>query len=146
MALPILDPDLVGETTIGEDSSVASLSRTTGCEPVRVGEKRPVQLLNVLNVKRQKIYESKKFMPSSQNKGRKEYAEYVGSSLLSFIECLEPPGGKANGLEPEISLTALSMLCIVMCKHPRKKISRQISRQMLEWIPWIFEQVLFLLK
>ncbi|XP_071715523.1 serine/threonine-protein kinase ATR [Rutidosis leptorrhynchoides] len=130
VVLSILDPDLDGETTIGVDSSVE----------VRVGQKRPVQVLNTLNVKRQMIDGSKKFIPTSQNEGKKEYAEHIGSSLISFIECLKPPGDKANGLEPEICLTPLSMLCIVMCKHNWKQKLHQISRQMLEWIPWISEQ------
>ncbi|KAI3718255.1 hypothetical protein L6452_19118 [Arctium lappa] len=149
VALSILDPDLVGETTNAEDCLDASLSRVSGCEAVRVGEKRPVHLTNVLKVKRQKVDGSENFKPALQNvnkvdyppcEGKKEYAEYIGSSLRLFIDCLEPPGGKANVLEPEVSLTALSMLCIVFCKYHWANFSIHISRLMLEWIPWICEQ------
>lgn len=151
MALKILDPDFLVETTNGEDCTDDLLLIASGCESVRVGEKRPVHLPNVLNIKRQKVDKSEKFMPSLHSvkevyyphlKGKKEYAEKIGSSLLSFIEYLKPPGGKDNVAKPEISLTALSMLCIVFCKYPRAKISRQVYRQMVEWIPWISEQVM----
>ncbi|PWA62876.1 ataxia telangiectasia-mutated and RAD3-related protein [Artemisia annua] len=149
VALKILDPDFLVETTNGEDCTDDLLLIASGCESVRVGEKRPVHLPNVLNIKRQKVDKSEKFMPSLHSvkevyyphlKGKKEYAEKTGSSLLSFIEYLKPPGGKDNVVKPEISLTALSMLCIVFCKYPRAKISRQVYRQMVEWIPWICEQ------
>ncbi|KAI3815576.1 hypothetical protein L1987_15248 [Smallanthus sonchifolius] len=142
VALSILDPYLVGETINRQDTSYASLSITSGSEPGRVREKRPLlHPPDVLNVKRQKLDNSESFKHSSQSDRKKEYAEYVWSSLLSFIEYLEPPGSKANVLKkPEIYLTALSMLCIVLCKYPRTKLSHQISRQMLGWIPWILEQ------
>ncbi|GJS77196.1 hypothetical protein Tco_0727077, partial [Tanacetum coccineum] len=78
-------------------------------------------------------------MTRSSPNWKKEYAEKIGFSLLLFIEYLEPPGGKDNVVKPEICLTALSMLCIVDCKYPRAKISRQVYHQMDEWIPWICE-------
>ncbi|KAJ0746764.1 putative non-specific serine/threonine protein kinase [Helianthus annuus] len=141
VALSILDPYLVGETDNGQDCSYASLSVTSGCEPGSIGEKRPLHPPDVLNAKRQKLDNSENFKPTSENYSKMEYAEHVWSSLLSFIEYLEPPGGQANVLEkPETYLTALSMLCIVLCKYPRTKLSHQISRQMLGWIPWICEQ------
>ncbi|KAI3710823.1 hypothetical protein L2E82_40617 [Cichorium intybus] len=145
----ILDPDIVGWTTNREDYSDASVSIASGCEPVRVGDKRPLHLPNVLKVKRQKVDGSESSKPSLQNvnkidtpscEGKKEYAEYFGSLLFSLIECLEPPCDKANVLEPETSLTALSMLCIVFSKYPWGKILLGISRQMIDWIPWISEQ------
>lgn len=153
VALSTLNPDLTEKTTYREDYSDTTLSTTSGHEPIRVGEKRPIHFPNVLSFKRKKLDESKNFKCDPQNlnnvynqslEGKKESAEYIWSSLVSFIKCLEPPAGKANVLEREISLTALSMLCIVLCKYPRPKLSCQISRQMLEWIPWIWEQVLFL--
>nr|KAJ0216324.1 hypothetical protein LSAT_V11C300104440 [Lactuca sativa] len=136
VVVSILDPNLVGGTTNREDYLDAS-----GYEPVRVGDKRPLHLPNALKNKRQKVDESENLKidyPSCE--GKKEYAKYIGSSLLSLIECLEPPGGKANVLEPEISLTALSMLCIVFSKYPWAKLLLRISHQMLNWIPWISEQ------
>ncbi|KAD2392970.1 hypothetical protein E3N88_39947 [Mikania micrantha] len=141
VALSTLDPYIVGETINIQDSSYASLSITSGCEQVLVKEKRPLHLPDVLNVKRQKLDNFGNFKPSSQNEGHKTYAEYMWSSLLSFIEYLEPPGSNANALEkPEAYLTALSMLCIVFCKYPHTNMSHRISRQLLGWIPWICEQ------
>nr|XP_043624485.1 serine/threonine-protein kinase ATR [Erigeron canadensis] len=141
VVLSMLDLDFVGEATNGEESLDASLIRTSDYESVRVGEKRSIQLSNVLNVKRQKLDLSNGSMSNLQSEGRNEYTEHAGSTLMSLIESLKAPGGNANLLEPEISLTALSILCIALCKCPRDKFIRQVSRQMLEWIPWISEQV-----
>lgn len=144
VALSILDSYSVEEMDNMQDCSYTSVPITSGCELGRVGEKRPLYPQDVLNVKRQKLDTLDNFNLSSQNEGKKEYAERMWSSLLSFIEYLEPPGGKANMLEKrEAYLTALSMLCIVLCKYPRMKLSHQISCQMLGWIPWICEQVFF---
>ncbi|KAK1414808.1 hypothetical protein QVD17_30567 [Tagetes erecta] len=142
VALTVLDSYLVRETNNIQDCSYTSLLMTSGCEPGRVRDKRPLHAPNILNVKRQKLENSEYFKPISQVEGKKEYAEYMWSSLLSLVEYLEPPpSGMANGLEkPESYLTSLSMLCIVLCKYPHAKWPHQISRQMLGWIPWICEQ------
>lgn len=148
-ALFILGPDYVGGSLPG--SGLSELSNKS-IENSKIGEKRPFEDLDIAKNKRQKVdgeimsseadmlVECKK--PHTKICETEEtYANNLHNLLVSFVGCLRAPSIRADALRPEVSLTALSMLCIAFCRHPETHLSQVIFQEMVSWIPWIYKQV-----
>ncbi|RVW38512.1 Serine/threonine-protein kinase ATR [Vitis vinifera] len=151
VALSILGPDCVGAKT-SDTNMVSSTSSDKRIENLRVGGKRPIQDQDTCKSKRQKLEEesmasnaevhvSCKLSHIVTCEREQEHANYMHTSLLSFVELLKPTVVKDTPFRPEVSLTALSMLCIVFSKYPQTNLSLFITQQIYAWIPWICEQV-----
>ncbi|XP_057966398.1 serine/threonine-protein kinase ATR [Malania oleifera] len=150
VAFCILGLDCVEEGTINDDSMSLSTSADRGAKGSRVGKKRRNQHPEAVTSKRQKV--DRENIASSVNVWdhklinittcvkEEEYADYMRTLLLSFVELLEPPSSEVNSFAPQVALTAVSMLCIVFCKYPPTHLSLRVFRQMNAWIPWIREQ------
>ncbi|GMH13512.1 hypothetical protein Nepgr_015353 [Nepenthes gracilis] len=145
VALSVLGPDRVGGT-INNNIMGQSVVQGQDFESLRVGDKRPAGDLKTSLTKRQKLNRS--IMVSDADKvscelisePKEKYAFYMRTSLLSVMALLEPHDVNRNMLRPEVALTALSMLCMVFCKHPNTSMAANIFQQMHLWIPWISEQ------
>ncbi|RVW18045.1 hypothetical protein CK203_117135 [Vitis vinifera] len=96
--------------------------------------KRPIQDQDICKSKRQKLEEesmasdvevhvSCKLSHIVTCERGQEHANYMHISLLSFVELLKPHVVKDKPFRPEVSLTALSMLCIVFSKYPQTNMS-----------------------
>lgn len=118
----------------------------------RVREKRPIQDVEASKAKRQKVDEE--IMASDTGKQteqkhirvvacerEEDYADYMHTSLLSFIEFLKSPAVGPGSLRPGIALTALSMLCITFCRYPETNMALRIFQELYSWIPWILAEV-----
>lgn len=117
----------------------------------RVGTKRPVQDLSSSRIKRQRV-DQEVVTANANSHGNfedacglicgieKEYGENLSKLIFAFTEFLVPYGGKSSPLRLEVSLTALSMLCLVFCEYPQTKLARCIYGKMSDWVPWICEQ------
>ncbi|KAF8405476.1 hypothetical protein HHK36_010382 [Tetracentron sinense] len=152
VAVCILGPDRVGDGIINDSSRISlSTSSGKGIESSRVGVKRFAQNLDTSKIKRRKVdgdmlvsdanvRMGHELTPIFSSEGDNEYADYMRASLLSLLGFLKPFGMEANSLKPEISLMALSMLCIVFCNYPQTNLSLCIFGQMRGWMPWICEQ------
>nr|CAN75049.1 hypothetical protein VITISV_039465 [Vitis vinifera] len=132
-ALSILGPDCVGVKT-SDTSVVSSTSSDKRIENLRVGGKRPIQDQDICKSKRQKLEEESMASDAEVHVSCKlshivtcereqEHANYMHTSFLSFVELLKPPVVKDKPFRPEVSLTALSMLCIVFSKYPQTNMS-----------------------
>ena len=123
---------------------------------LRVGEKRPLPVMEACMSKRVKVDEGT--MPSDASnqleqmyshvvacEREEDYANYMHTSLLSFVELLKYPAINPDSIRPDVALTALSMLCIAFCKYPETDMAFRIFQQMYAWIPWILQQVFRLL-
>ena len=126
-ALSIPGPNCVGAKT-SDTSVVSSTSSDKKIENVRVRGKRPIQDQDIWKSKRQKLEEesmasdvevhvSCKLSHIVTCERGQEHANYMHISLLSFVELLKPHVVKDKPFRPEVSLTALSMLCIVFSKY-----------------------------
>ncbi|XP_077246738.1 ataxia telangiectasia-mutated and RAD3-like protein isoform X3 [Tasmannia lanceolata] len=146
VALGIIGPDRMGEKVINVD-----IRGGEGFENSIVGEKRPAQ--NVVNLasKRQKIETERLLSNTNARLGGegacvstcerdKEYANYMGELLHSFVGILSPSDSKAATLTQKTALMALSMLCIVFCNYPQTNLSLTIFQHVICWIPQICEQ------
>ncbi|KAF2302161.1 hypothetical protein GH714_033137 [Hevea brasiliensis] len=152
VTLLILGPERVGGRVITNGNVCLPASSEVSIEKLRVGEKRHVQDIDNIKFKRQKVdgdimafaanvsAESKPTHIVSFEKEDEEYADYMHTSLLSFLELLKPPSVRLESLRPHVALTALSMLCIAFCRYQMTSISLSIIQQMCSWIPWICEQ------
>lgn len=150
-ALSSLVPDLCTEVTKSNSSLDLSHLPNNKFEVLRVGEKRSSQAPEVLKAKRHKKNEvfvecTSDFQDMGKlnyiNSERKqEYANYLRSSLVLFLERLQPPDDKASSLEPDVALMALSTLCIVFCGYVHTELSRCILVHMRGWISWVCRQV-----
>ncbi|CBI37818.3 unnamed protein product, partial [Vitis vinifera] len=143
--LPLIDCFQVALSILGPDCVGAKTSDT-------IGGKRPIQDQDTCKSKRQKLEEesmasnaevhvSCKLSHIVTCEREQEHANYMHTSLLSFVELLKPTVVKDTPFRPEVSLTALSMLCIVFSKYPQTNLSLFITQQIYAWIPWICEQV-----
>lgn len=151
VAVSILGPDLIGGGRNNAASLGLSTSENIEFVHLRVGEKRPLKDPDAFKRKRLKVDEE--FIDRNTNfedvnkvknrtcDGKKEYADYMRTSLLLFVKNLKPPGGKANSLGSDLSLMALSTLCIVFREYPHTNLSLGIFQQLCEWIQWIHKQV-----
>lgn len=151
VALSTLVPDLLTEVTKNNGSVDHSHLANNKFEVLRVGEKRSCQAAEVLKAKRRKKTEGFIECTSDfQDMGKlncitsereKEYANYLRSSLVSFLERLQPPDDKTTFLAPDIALMALSTICIVFCGYVPTEFSRCMLVHMRGWISWVCEQV-----
>ncbi|KAK7390797.1 hypothetical protein VNO78_18880 [Psophocarpus tetragonolobus] len=116
-----------------------------------LGQKRPIQDMDNLSIKRQKLNEEIVVADTSIEVECKSscivtcqrvegYASHMNKSLLSFVESLHAPGVKPGSLRPDIALSALSVLCISFSIYPETDLSLRIFQQMLAWLPWIAGQ------
>ncbi|KAJ1436334.1 Zinc finger C2H2-type [Sesbania bispinosa] len=121
-------------------------------ESMRLGQKRPIQDMDNLKIKRQKLQEDIVVADASLEVECKysctvtfqrveEYANHMNKSLHSFVQSLNAPAVRPSSLRPDIALSALSMLCIAFSIYPEIDLSLRIFQQMLAWLPWIAEQV-----
>ncbi|KAL7237094.1 hypothetical protein ACSBR1_020211 [Camellia fascicularis] len=143
IALSTISLDIVEEASTDDGNMHLSTPNHSGYESLRVGGKRPVQDFNTSKPKRQKLNQEVITSDANSQDANKIAIEFncnMHNLLLSFVECLNPPGGKTNSLSPEVALTALSTLSIVFCIYPRTELSSCIFGKMREWIPWIYEQ------
>ncbi|CAN4112596.1 unnamed protein product [Withania somnifera] len=147
VALSRLFPDLTGGESV--NNGVKGLFDVH--ESPRAAEKRPGEDLEISNSKHQKIndenrYSSMKYEDVTKlgygigSLGEKQYADHMLNTLTLFIKLLKPPSQDSSSLGPEVSLTALSTLCIVFCRYPQAELSIQIFHQMYEWVPWVCEE------
>lgn len=152
VALAILGPDRVGGRITDDVGLELSTSGYIANENWRVGEKRHINDVNILKIKRPKVDEEN--MLSDANvigehkpthifrcEREEEFADYMHEALLSFVETLDCPSVKPGSLKPNVALTALSMLCIAFSRYPQTNLSCRIFQQMYAWIPWICELV-----
>ncbi|KAI4350245.1 hypothetical protein L6164_004717 [Bauhinia variegata] len=148
VALSTLGPNLVGG--MQGNNKTSTLLDDKSIESTRLRQKRPIQDLEGLKIKRQKLREEIvvasacleaecKYSPIVSCQ-REDYANHMNKSLLSFIELLHPPTIKSGSLRPEVALPALSMLCIAFSFYPETNLSLSIFQQMYAWLPWIVEQ------
>lgn len=150
VALSVLNLDSAGgRKTNGIDSAVDN--SFGNC---RVGEKRHAHDVNTFKIKRQKVDEGVMVSDVNVSVGNKlsrlfdyeikeEHADYVHSSLLSFVELLDPPSIKPGSIKAEVAVTALSMLCITFSRYPQMDVSLLIFHRMHAWMQWICEKVYF---
>ncbi|XAR72671.1 Non-specific serine/threonine protein kinase [Bertholletia excelsa] len=149
--LSTVGPDVVEEVKTDDGNEEVSTSSYNGYKTLRVGGKRSVQEVNTSKRKRHKsdqevIMSNSNFLDEdklSSNlycKMPKEYSDYMCKMLLSILELLNPPGGKAGAFGPEVALTALCTLGTVFCVYPETELSHCIMKKMCNWIPWICGQ------
>ncbi|XP_020211373.1 serine/threonine-protein kinase ATR isoform X2 [Cajanus cajan] len=152
VALSTLGPHLVGGIQGNNKDFTVIASEDKSIEGMRLGQKRPIQDMDNLNIKRQKLNEEIVIADISLEEERKSsyivtfqraegYASEMNKSLISFVQSLNAsaiiPGGS---LRPDIVLSALSMLCIAFSIYPETDLSLRIFQQMLAWLPWIADQ------
>ncbi|KAJ0077184.1 hypothetical protein Patl1_35864 [Pistacia atlantica] len=151
VALSVLDSDRVGGRTTTNVSLDLLTSSDNSTENWKVGGKRHICDLYTFKIKRQKVDEEHIVSDDNVTVEHKpthifncdreeEYADYMRVSLFSFVECLDSPSVKPSSLNPDVVLTALSMLCIAFSRYPQIDISLCIFQKMTAWIPWINEQ------
>ncbi|KAH6777085.1 Ataxia telangiectasia-mutated and RAD3-like protein [Perilla frutescens var. frutescens] len=148
VAVSRLGPNVVGRIITDENHNNLSLAKDNERESSKVGGKRPIQDLETLKTKRQKIEDCSgpkcldvfKSISSFNGMGEKEYADFMCSSLNLLLGFLEPPGDNTSSLETETSLAAICTLCIVFSEHPHAELSLRIFRQMFKWLSWMFKQ------
>ncbi|KAK7270160.1 hypothetical protein RIF29_23104 [Crotalaria pallida] len=149
-ALFTLGPNLVGRIH-GNKMSTMLASEDKSIESSTLGQKRPIQDMENLKIKRQKIkdeiivadgsldveckYTHVVICPSVE-----DYAKHTNNFLYSFVQLLDAPTVKTSSFKPDIALSALSMLCIAFSAYPETDLSLRIFQQMLAWLPWIVEQ------
>uniref|UniRef100_A0A0R0I0C7 Serine/threonine-protein kinase ATR n=1 Tax=Glycine max TaxID=3847 RepID=A0A0R0I0C7_SOYBN len=151
VALSTLGPHLVGgiRGNIKDLTILASGDKST--ESMRICQKRPIQDIDNLSIKRQKLNEEIVVADASLEVECKSsyivtyqrvegYASHMNKSLLSFVESLNAPTIRPGSLRPDIALSALSMLCIAFSIYPETDLSLRIFEQMLAWLPWIADQ------
>ncbi|GAA0146257.1 non-receptor serine/threonine protein kinase [Lithospermum erythrorhizon] len=143
------DPD-GNVAEIGGKSDLAD----SGYKKFQVGEKRPTQGLDLSSSKRQKSEDGYTNLNiGCQNvdsfvfeyTGDPEHADYMQNLLTRFVDLLKPPSGQQRLLRPELALRAISSLCIVCCEHSNRHLSVHAIRLLLQWFPWMFEQVVIVL-
>ncbi|PON40311.1 Coatomer beta subunit [Trema orientale] len=151
VALSILGPDHFGRKMTSCRSLDLLISSDKPVGNTRVREKRPIQDVEASKTKRQKVDEEIMASDASNQiqqkhvrivacKREEDYANYMHTSLLSFIEILKSPAVSPGSLRPGIALTALSMLCIAFCRYPETTLALRIFQEMYSWIPWILAE------
>lgn len=153
VALSTLGPHLVGGVQGNDKKLIVLAYEDKSIESMRLGQKRPIQYMDNLNIKRQKLNEEIVVADANLEVERKSsyivtcqrvesYASHMNKSLFSFVQSLNAPAVRPGGsLRPDIALSALSMLCIAFSIYPKTDLSLRIFQQMLAWLPWIADQV-----
>ncbi|XP_010266921.1 PREDICTED: serine/threonine-protein kinase ATR isoform X2 [Nelumbo nucifera] len=149
IVVDLLGPDLLGEGATSDCN--ISVSSGKANKSLKTGEKRPGQNLASMKIKRQKV--DNDILVSNPNaqmgsaltcrytcERDRDYADYMRRLLFLFVGLLKPLEDKADLLRPEVTLRALSILCIVFCNYPQTNLSLCIFQQMHLWMPWICEQ------
>ncbi|KAK8964692.1 Serine/threonine-protein kinase ATR [Platanthera guangdongensis] len=148
MAASVLDPGDVRNDHVS--SQGVSFANDTDFDIAKVGEKRSAQNNHCQN-KRQKIEDVGLFPfvdvhicdGSNLSLTCDEDTKHVRdlqSSLSKFFGFSSPEISKASLLRPEISVMALSLLCIAFCRYPNTSLAISIFQQLFSWIPWICKQ------
>ncbi|KAL0422946.1 UNVERIFIED_CONTAM: Serine/threonine-protein kinase ATR [Sesamum latifolium] len=146
VAVSRLGPNFVGRIMTRDNHTGLSESREDSeqeCSEVgnkhegsEIGRKRPIQNIETLKTKRQKMDN----FSSTTCQDEKEYADFMCTSLNLLLEFLKPPGENSDSLREEVALTAISTLCIVFSELPHSDLSLSIFQQMCKWISWMLEQ------
>lgn len=147
-----LGPDHVGGRVINDSNMGLSSGGAKQVENFRVGEKRPIHDVDVLNIKRQKVDEKIMAFDATMQveekhayivtcETKEDYATYMHTSILSFLEFLKSSAVRPDTSRLDLALTALSMLCIAFSSYSETNLSLSIFEQMFSWMPWILEQV-----
>ncbi|KAK2405514.1 Ataxia telangiectasia-mutated and RAD3 protein [Trifolium repens] len=151
VAVSTLGPHLFGEIQGNNKNVALLLNENKSIESIRHGQKRSIQDMDNLKIKRQKLNEEIDFTDASIEVELKyscivtcqtveEYASHMNKSLLSFVQSLNAPAVGPGSLRPDIALPALSILCIAFSIYPESDLSVRIFQQMLGWLSWIAEQ------
>ncbi|GAU18055.1 hypothetical protein TSUD_51660, partial [Trifolium subterraneum] len=152
VAVSTLGPHHFGGIPQGNNKNVALLlNENKSIESIRHGQKRSIQDMDNLKIKRQKLNEEIDFTDASIEVQLKyscivtcqtleDYAHHMNKSLLSFVQSLNAPGVGPGSLRPDIALPALSILCVAFSIYPESDLSVRIFQQMLAWLSWIAEQ------
>ncbi|RDY02662.1 Serine/threonine-protein kinase ATR, partial [Mucuna pruriens] len=151
VALSSLGPHLVGGIIENNKDLTVLASEDKSIESMRLGQKRPIQDVDNLNIKKQKLNEEIVVVNASFEVECKSsyivtcqrvegYASHMSKSLLSFVQLLNAPAVRPGSLRPDIALSALSMLCIAFSIYPETDLSLRIFQQMLAWLPWLADQ------
>ncbi|KAI3955847.1 hypothetical protein MKW98_006207 [Papaver atlanticum] len=149
VAIGILGPDFVGDVNAENRDIGISTGSDKRDQSSKVGDKRPVQNLDILQNKRQKVEEETLLSNidaragldcTMKHKQDNEHACSLRESLLSFVGFLKPSGNNESMLTPESAVTAISMLCIIFCNYPKTCLALTIFHQVCDWMPWISEQ------
>lgn len=153
VALSILSPDHVGGQITHESCPDLLISSDDSTEFSSIGGKRrPSEDGQGFNVKRQKVDHTSEAPASkilaehkaihlASCESERGYAYYVHTLIVSLLDLLKSPAVKPGSLEPNVALRALSMLSIAFCRVPKTSLSLSTFRQMISWIPWIFDEV-----
>ncbi|GAB2267814.1 hypothetical protein Dimus_002790 [Dionaea muscipula] len=144
VALSMLGGDRVGGIISNDTVGLLALDYQ-GSALYTVGDKRPAQQLITSKTKRQKAAggttsDAENVSCQLISEPIEKYACYMRSILCSLVDLLVPHSVDSNLINPEVALTALSMLCLVFSKYPNTNMSLKIFHQMQLWIPWIHEQ------
>ncbi|KAK7343322.1 hypothetical protein VNO77_11979 [Canavalia gladiata] len=151
VALSTLGLPLVGEVQGNNETLTTLTYEDKSIECMRLGQKRPIQDMNNIKIKRLKLNEEIVVADAGVEVECKQscivtclrvedYAKHMNNSLLSFVQSLNAPTVGPGSLRPDIALSALSMLCIAFSIYPETNLSLRIFQQMLTWLPWIVEQ------
>ncbi|XP_056170174.1 serine/threonine-protein kinase ATR isoform X2 [Syzygium oleosum] len=152
VALSILSPDRVGGQITDESCPDLLISSDDSTEFSSIGGKRRSSDDGQgFNVKRQKVDHTSeapaskilaehKVVHLASCESERGYAYYVHTLIVSVLDLLKLPAVKPGSLEPDVALRALSMLSIAFCRVPKTSLSLSTFRQMISWIPWIFEE------
>ncbi|KAI6701007.1 hypothetical protein NL676_015331 [Syzygium grande] len=152
VALSILSPDHVGGQITHESCPDLLISSDDSTEFSSIGGKRrPSEDGQGFNVKRQKVDHTSEAPASkilaehkaihlASCESERGYAYYVHTLIVSLLDLLKTPAVKPGSLEPNVAIRALSMLSIAFCRVPKTSLSLSTFRQMISWIPWIFEE------
>jgi serine/threonine-protein kinase ATR len=152
VAVSTLGPHLFGGIQGNNKNVALLLNENKSIESIRHGQKRSIQDMDNLKIKRQKLNEEIDFTDASIEVELKyscivtcqtveEYASHMNKSLLSFVQSLNAPAVGPGSLRPDIALPALSILCVAFSIYPESDLSVRIFQQMLGWLSWIAEQV-----
>ncbi|XP_030522795.1 serine/threonine-protein kinase ATR isoform X2 [Rhodamnia argentea] len=152
VALSILSPDHVGGQITNESCPDLLISSDDSTKFSSIGGKRrSSEGRQSFNVKRQKVDHTSEAPASkilSEHKAihlascesERGYAYPIHTLIVSLLDLLKSPAIKPGSLEPNVALRALSMLSIAFYRVPKTSLSLSTCRQMISWIPWIFEE------
>ncbi|XP_042464961.1 serine/threonine-protein kinase ATR-like isoform X2 [Zingiber officinale] len=139
-AITILIPSDALEGEVDASTSVTNLKSTM---LPKISSKRSMEINSIVECKRQKIAEANieytsNFLADIEQK--KKFANELCRSICLFLEFAKPAYLKSSPLNPETTITALSLLCLAFSAHPHSSLSSSIFHQNLSWIPWICKQ------
>ncbi|KAG0457231.1 hypothetical protein HPP92_022388 [Vanilla planifolia] len=145
MAVGILDPSYVSKIQVFNQGLL--LEDVKEFNIAKVGDKRNAQDYYGC-VKRQRTNDMITFPSLDEHIGVESSEDFVHAkikkcidelqtSLSKFIELSKPDNSGTSPLRQEISIMALSLLCIAFSQHSNTSLSKTIFLQVFSWIPWI---------